>query len=488
MRVAGSTSPACGALGASPLPGVAPGPKPPSVLQARLKLLLREQAHPLARHLARIGVPEADVDDAVQEALVVMAARLPELPAAAERPYLFATAARIASNARRGLRRRERARSQLARAALERPLAADAPDALMAEVEDRRVLEEVLEALPADARLVFILAEFHDMPAARIAERLGLAVGTVASRLRRARRSFEASTARTAAAAAFEKERAKGLQRARGLAESRAGNGAGDKPEIVSWWVSRGEVDALSALLGVYRRSHPNEGVVSAPVRGGPVRANEQLRTRIHRGLPPPDTFQVNGGSDLASWVRRSSARDRLEPLDALYASEGWRRAFPRELLDLVTHDGRAYSVPVDIHRTNILYFNRAIFASRSLAPPATLAELHDVAGELCRSGVTPFALGHREGWALRILAFEAVFVALVGGPAYVELFAGLREVDVPAVRAALGNVARILDVANPDAARLEWHAAVERVRTGAAAMTFSGDWARGYLRSTGAP
>jgi glucose/mannose transport system substrate-binding protein len=110
------------------------------------------------------------------------------------------------------------------------------------------------------------------------------------------------------------------------------------------------------------------------------------------------------------------------------------------------------------------------------------------VAAELRRRGIAPYALGNREGWSLRILAFETVHLALVGGPAYADLFSGRRKVDDAELRTTLAHVARVLDCANADAARLEWHKAVERVRTGAAAMTFSGDWARGYLRSTGAP
>jgi glucose/mannose transport system substrate-binding protein len=447
-------------------------------LDVRLRRLVRDHVRPLSRHLARIGVPEGDVDDAVQEALLVVAAHLPDLPPEAERPYLFATAARVASNARRSVRRRERACAQLERVLVDPTPTADA---LVDEVEGYSLLEEALDSLPSEARLVFLLAELHDVPVASIAERLGLAGGTVASRLRRARRSFRQWTARVQAATHFDAARSKTPN------AERSGR-PHDRPEIVSWWVSRGEVDALSALLGVYRRSHPNEGVVSAAVRGGPLGAQEQLRTRVRRGLPPPDTFQVNGGSDLASWVRRGSACDRLEPLDGLFASEGWKRAFPPELLDLVSHDGRVYSVPVDIHRTNVLFFNRSIFAAHGLEPPATLDDLHSVSGELAKLGVAPFALGHREGWSLRILAFETVLLALVGGGAYFDFFSGRRALDEGALRSALAHVARVLDYANADAGRLAWHQAVERVRTGAAAMTVMGDWARGYLRTTGAP
>jgi glucose/mannose transport system substrate-binding protein len=407
-----------------------------------------------------------------------MAARLPELPPDADRPYLFATATRVACNARRGQRRRERARGQLERVELE---PAPAPDALVDELEGYALLDEMLDALPSDTRLVFLLAELHDMPVARIAERLRLAGGTVASRIRRARRSLEQWTARATVARQFDEARP-------AAPRPRAGSGPDDRPEIVSWWVSRGEVDALTALLRVYRRSHPNEGVLSAPVRGGPLGAQAHVRTRLRRGLPLPETFQLNGGSDLAWWVRRGSGRDRLEPLDGLFASEGWQRAFPPELIDLVSHEGRAYSVPVDIHRTNILFFNRPLFAAHGLSPPTTLEDLHAVAGELRRRGVAPFAIGHREGWSLRILAFETVLVALVGGAEYSRLFSGRRKLDEGELRVTLAHLARVLDYSNDDAARLQWHEAVERVRTGAAAMTIMGDWARGYLRSTGVP
>jgi glucose/mannose transport system substrate-binding protein len=450
---------------------------------ARLKALVRDHARALARQLVRLGVSLADVDDAVQDVLLVVSAHLAELPPSVERAFLFATAARVASNARRGMRRRARAHHELEVVAIDPPPPADAR---IDELENHRLLDEVLETLPSDSRLVFLLAELHDLPVARIAERLRLPGGTVASRLRRARRSFGQWKARASAAAQFDEERPRGGGGA--SASAALARSPGDRPEIVSWWVSRGEVDALSALLGVYRRSHPNDGVVSLPVRGGPLRAQEQLRTRLRLGLPPPDTFQVNGGSDLASWVRRSSSRDRLEPLDGLFASEGWRRAFAPELLDLVSHDGRAYSVPLDIHRTNLLFYNRPLFAAHGLRPPATLDELYAIAAELRGRGVVPFALGHREGWSLRILAFETMFVALVGGAAYFDVFSGRRPLDEADLRATLSHVGRVLELANADAGKLAWHEAVERVRSGEAAMTFMGDWARGYLRSTGAP
>jgi glucose/mannose transport system substrate-binding protein len=254
--------------------------------------------------------------------------------------------------------------------------------------------------------------------------------------------------------------------------------------EILSWWVSPGEVDALSALLRIYTRSHPHGGVVNAAVAGNAV-AREQVRKRMTRGVPP-DTFQVNGGIDLRSWARRGMLRERLEPIDCLFTAEGWQDAFPPDLLDLVRHDGRLYAVPVDIHRTNALFFSRPMFARHGISPPTTLQDLHDAADTLRGSGVVPFAIGYAQPWTLTMLAFENVLVAVAGGDYYKEFFAGRRRPDDPELYAALAHVSRILDYANPDGARLGWDGAVELLRTGRAAMTIMGDWAKGYLTNSG--
>jgi glucose/mannose transport system substrate-binding protein len=445
--------------------------------ERRFRALVKQSTVGLARYLAHVGVDPSEVDDAMQEALVVVATKLPTLPPGSERAFLFSTALRIASNVRRGVRRRERTRGELQRAPVDpRP----SVDDLLDEQSSRATLEEALEGLPHDSRLVYLMSEVQELPLSRIAQRLGIPDGTAASRLRRARRIMEAWTSRFNAAAAF--DRARGPVAPTILKERQRPG----RPEIVSWWVRRGEADALRALLRVYDRVHPEGSAVSVAV-AGPRMAQDQLRTRSTRGLPPPDTFQLAGGAELAVWTRRGSTRDRLEPLDGLFASEGWLDAFPREILDLVRHDGRLYAVPLDIHRTNVLFFHRGIFAQRGLSPPTTLEELHAVADALRADGVVPFAMGYRQSRTLREIAFENVLVALMGGAYYADLLTGRARPEETAIRAMLSQLARILDYANEDAPLLDWNDAVERVRTGGAAMTIAGDWARGYLRTTDA-
>jgi glucose/mannose transport system substrate-binding protein len=420
-------------------------------------------------------VESAELDDAAQEVLIIAAGKLAQVPLGSERSFLFGTALRIASNVRRGLRRRGRMSSSLSVVSLDTsPSLEDLTDELMG----RALLHEALEHMPPDVQPVFLLVEIEELPVRDAALRLGLAEGTVSSRLRRARACFETWCAQ--ARPSLDEARARSLSPS-------PHNGTLDRSgaEILSWWVQRGETDALRALLGVYERSHPSHRSIASTAFGGIVQAREEVAWRMQHGKPP-DTFQVNGGNGLLSWVRRRSTGEQMNPLDFLFASERWDRVFPQDLLDLVSHRGRLYAVPLNVHRTNCLFYNVRLLREHDIRPPSTLDELYSVMRTLRSRGIVPLALGYRSPWTLSLLAFEAVMVGQAGTDYFRDFFAGRRNPSDPEVRAALAHVARMLDEANDDAASLEWDGAVDRMREGRAAMTIMGDWAKGYLLEAG--
>jgi glucose/mannose transport system substrate-binding protein len=438
---------------------------------ARLRELMALHEGSLAHHLARLGVPSAEVDDALQEVLIVAARKLPEMRSGSERAFLFATALRVARNARRGSSRRDNLVASLHDVAS--PAAPNAED-LAGEMQGRALLDDVLDRMPDEALLVFVLAELEELSVSAAAQRLGLPEGTVASRLRRARAYVEQSTSRLRAA----DEHGAFVRRPLAVA-------TGLEAEILSWWVQRGEADALRALIGVYTQSHSGRRTVRSEAVGGNLLARAQLSTRMLQGQPP-DTFQVNGGNALRSWVRRTSSGDQMEPIDFLFASEGWGSVFPVELLDLVSHRGRHYAVPLDIHRTNLLFYSPQVFADNGLSPPSTLEELHSVAEILRAREIVPFALGYRDPWTLSMLTFEAVLVGEAGHEYYKAFCAGRRGASDVELTRALSHVARILDYANDDASTLGWEGALDRVSDGRAAMAITGDWGKGYLMTQG--
>jgi RNA polymerase sigma-70 factor (ECF subfamily) len=66
-----------------------------------------------------------------------------------------------------------------------------APDARLRREEIARITSEVLAELPEIFRTVLILREFEDMPYQEMADVLGISIGTVESRLFRARARFK---------------------------------------------------------------------------------------------------------------------------------------------------------------------------------------------------------------------------------------------------------------------------------------------------------
>ena len=147
------------------------------------------------RTLRGLGVPHAHADDAAQQVFLVALKKLGQIASGSERAFLLGTAVGIASNARRGLsRRREVADPDVV------DFGADPrPDPEQAALisERRALVQRVLDGMPEDLRIVFVLFELEGVTSIEIAHMLDLPVGTVSSRLRRAREHFQTKLQRT---------------------------------------------------------------------------------------------------------------------------------------------------------------------------------------------------------------------------------------------------------------------------------------------------
>jgi RNA polymerase sigma-70 factor (ECF subfamily) len=142
----------------------------------------------LWRFLRRLGVSEADADDAVQEVILVLARKLDRVDAKSERSFVFSTAYRVASD----MRKRERRRRETdAEPLAELPTEAPDPEASAESQRLAILFARVLSRLSLELRAVFVLYELEELTMAEIAQALQLPLGTVASRLRRGRETFE---------------------------------------------------------------------------------------------------------------------------------------------------------------------------------------------------------------------------------------------------------------------------------------------------------
>jgi RNA polymerase sigma-70 factor (ECF subfamily) len=106
--------------------------------------------------------------------------------------WLFSIALRVAQNARR-------AHAKNASEQIDENIAdsnAPGPDELALRAESVQLGYKLLEQLDDDKRAVFILAELEQLPASQIALALEIPMYTVYSRLRAARREFDAALLR----------------------------------------------------------------------------------------------------------------------------------------------------------------------------------------------------------------------------------------------------------------------------------------------------
>jgi RNA polymerase sigma-70 factor (ECF subfamily) len=136
------------------------------------------------RVLRGMGVSEAQVADAVQDVFVVVHRRLAQFDGRhAIRTWLFEIAYRVACDYRRKL---QRARShEPLHERLHDP--APGPGERAERGDQLRLLNELLDQLDDDKRVVLVLAEIEELSAPEIASLTGVPLNTVYTRLRRAR-------------------------------------------------------------------------------------------------------------------------------------------------------------------------------------------------------------------------------------------------------------------------------------------------------------
>ncbi|HEC35694.1 MAG TPA: carbohydrate ABC transporter substrate-binding protein [Anaerolineae bacterium] len=263
-------------------------------------------------------------------------------------------------------------------------------------------------------------------------------------------------------------------------APTEAPAGPSGELEIFSWWTAGGEAEGLEAMLEIFKEQYPDVEVVNATVAGGAgVDARAVLATRMQGG-DPPGSFQVHAGHEL---IDTYVVAGQMEPVTFLYEQERWLDVYPSDLIEILSYEGEIWSVPVNIHRANVLWYNRAIFEEHNLEPPATMEEFFDVAETLEAAGITPLALG--ETWT-EVHLFETVLLGTLGPDAYAGLWTGETDWSSPEVTEALNNFDRVLNYVNEDYAALSWDQATQLVIDGTAAMNIMGDWAEGYFKAQG--
>ncbi|TDE22946.1 carbohydrate ABC transporter substrate-binding protein [Nonomuraea mesophila] len=255
-----------------------------------------------------------------------------------------------------------------------------------------------------------------------------------------------------------------------------AGSGGKQQVEVFSWWTGPGEADGLAAMRKIFEEKNPTYTFFDAAVAGGSGdKAKALLQSKLQAGTPP-DTFQGHAGAELQGYIKAGN----LEDLTALYDELKLKEVFPEQLVEQISVDGKIYSVPVNIHRSNVLWFNPGVLKEAGVAgAPKTIEEFLAALEKVKAKGKIPLSIG-AEWTATHVL--ENVLLGSMGADAYNALFKPGADWNSPQVTTALQNFAKIMEYAGDP--QDDWQPAAKQVADGDAAFNIMGDWAYGYFHN----
>jgi glucose/mannose transport system substrate-binding protein len=227
---------------------------------------------------------------------------------------------------------------------------------------------------------------------------------------------------------------------------------------------------------------YPDIEFINAAVAGGAGSAAKDLLQSRLQADDPPDTFQAHAGQELADYI----AAGQVEDVSGLYEEFGLTDAFPADLIDLLTVDGKIYSVPANIHRSNMVWANPTVLEEAGLDPEATYASIDEwfaAMDAVEAAGKVPLSVATT--WT-QVNLLETVLMADLGTDAYNGLWDGSTDWAGAEVTAALEDFERLMGYTNTDRDGLDWPDAAQMVVDGSAAFNVMGDWAAGEFDAQG--
>jgi ABC-type glycerol-3-phosphate transport system substrate-binding protein len=247
--------------------------------------------------------------------------------------------------------------------------------------------------------------------------------------------------------------------------------------EVFSWWTGPGEADGLAALKADFEKKNPGTKFINAAIAGGSgTQAQAVLASRL-QNRKPPDSFQGHAGAELLDYIKAG----QIEPLDSFYDQNNLKSVYPQQLLQQISYKGHIYSVPVNIHRSNMLWYNPGILKDAGIADaPKSIPEfIADLKAVKQKTKKVPLSLGAQ--WTADHL-LENVLLGDLGTDAYNALWKPGADWSSPAMTKALNDYAEIIKYTTVEAASTDWQGAAKAVVDGKAAFNIMGDWAYGYF------
>lgn len=254
--------------------------------------------------------------------------------------------------------------------------------------------------------------------------------------------------------------------------------------ELISWWTSGSEAEALNVLIDAFKAKDPGVTVENAPVvGGGGTNAQVVLTQRLLAG-DPPDVWQTFPAAALKSYVGQRQVAD----VSSVITQTGLDKNLPQVILDGLTVDGKQYGVPTSAHRGNMLFYNLDVLAKAGVDKPGNGYTTKDWIADLKKvkeSGAVPLCVGAKDSFTTAAL-FENILLSVVGPEGWDQIVADRFDWKGAQVNEALDLFGQALDQVDPEAAGLSWDQATKKLGDGGCAFETMNDSAFGELIKAG--
>ena len=253
---------------------------------------------------------------------------------------------------------------------------------------------------------------------------------------------------------------------------------AGPKIEVLHWWTSGGEAAALKVLKDDFA-ANGGEWMDMPVTGGGGDAANVALKARIVAG-DPPSASQIKGPT-----IQEYDQEGVVAPynIDAIAKAEGWDNLLDPMIAAVhkcENNSGPYCAAPVNIHRIDWLWANKAVFDANGISVPTSWDDLNAAAEKLKAAGIIPFAHGG-QAWQ-DATVFEAVAMGIGGNNYYKNCYVKLDEncLRSETTVKVFDQMRKLQSYTDEGSPGRDWNVATGMVIEGKAGFQIMGDWAKG--------
>ncbi|MEL9990115.1 MAG: ABC transporter substrate-binding protein [Thermoproteus sp.] len=248
-----------------------------------------------------------------------------------------------------------------------------------------------------------------------------------------------------------------------------------------TWWAGL-ERFAVDAVIGNFTKIYGINVEKTAVPGGAGVNAKIAILTLIQAGKPPA-AFQVHCGPEMISYIYAApNGANSFVNMTPVAQQIGLIQQAPG-VAWACSLNGGMFSLPVDVHRANLIMYNKHLLDKIGASVPTTVQDLLAVCQKASAAGIPCLVLGGADQFTL-LQTWENIFLA-VGGPyKFMQFLYGTLPPNDPSIIQATQLYLNLTKYLSPDWTGVDWTGAVADVVQGKALAHVDGDWAVGLIHN----